>query len=112
MALNIWLDDIRPAPSGYIWVKSVNQAKSAIMKYEKSGVRFFIIDLDHDLGDFAYDGGDGYELVKWLIETGRNTSDYEIICHSMNPVGKANIMQLYKRYWRVNDLIENEEDAE
>jgi hypothetical protein len=78
-------------------VKSVNQAKSAIMKYEKSGVRFFVIDLDHDLGDFAYDGGDGYELVKWLIETGRNTSDYEIICHSMNPVGVQKMRAIIQR---------------
>lgn len=25
--MKIWLDDIRPAPKGYIWCKSVNNAK-------------------------------------------------------------------------------------
>lgn len=28
--MKIWLDDIRPAPEGYVWCKSVNSAKSVI----------------------------------------------------------------------------------
>lgn len=103
----LWVDDIRPMnfcvqmlrDYNCNSVKSVNQAKRAIENGEKMGCDRFIIDLDHDLGDFAFDGGDGYELVKWLIETERNTKNYVVQCHSMNPVGKANILALYSRYF-------------
>ena len=32
--MKIWLDDVRPAPDGYVWCKSVNKAKSTIAKME------------------------------------------------------------------------------
>lgn len=72
MALNIWLDDIRPAPNGFVWVKSVNQAKRVIIAAEMSYEEIFEINLDHDLGDYAGDGGDAICLVRWLAETGRS----------------------------------------
>ena len=25
--MRLWIDDVRPAPEGYIWIKSVNKAK-------------------------------------------------------------------------------------
>ena len=28
--MKLWIDDVRPAPEGYIWCKSVNEAKRAI----------------------------------------------------------------------------------
>lgn len=105
----LWLDDIRPFGGGIGALheyncgtaRSVNQAKNMIMKAEENGCDRFILDLDldHDLGDFAFDGGDGYELVNWLIETNRNTKDYVIQCHSMNVVGRNNILALRNRYF-------------
>lgn len=103
----LWVDDIRPInfciqmlrDYNCNSVKSVNQAKRAIENGEKMGCDRFIIDLDHDLGDYAKDGGDGYKLVEWLIETGRNTNNYQVCCHSMNPVGKEHIIGLRDRYW-------------
>ena len=32
--MKLWIDDVRPAPNGYIWVKTVNKAKSIIAKHE------------------------------------------------------------------------------
>lgn len=103
----IYLDDIRPFPFSFVeedyWVctpKSVNAAIRDIELCERNGYKDFILDLDHDLGDYYGEGGDGVELVKWLIETGRNTENYKIFCHSMNPVGRENILALYKRYWK------------
>ena len=54
--MKIWLDDIRPAPEGYVWCKSVNSAKSVIESAKEPNL---LIDCDHDLVDYAYDGGDG-----------------------------------------------------
>ena len=51
--MKIWLDDIRPAPEGYVWCKSVNIAKRTIESAEEP---ILLIDCDHDLGDYAYDG--------------------------------------------------------
>jgi hypothetical protein len=96
MALNIWLDDIRPAPSGYIWVKSVNQAQRVILGAENFGEDILELNLDHDLGDYAKDGGDGIKLVLWLAETGRH---YPIELHTLNPVGRENMQAIIDRYW-------------
>ena len=107
----VWLDDVRPLGgegTAYIGIlhdydcvvaHSVNEAKEAIIHAEQAGQNRFILNLDHDLGDYAKDGGDGYKLVEWLIETGRNTNDYFVCCHSMNPVGKEHILGLRDRYW-------------
>ena len=53
-----------------------------------------VIDLDHDAGDYAYDGGDYIKLLDWLEETERN---YPIRIHSMNPVGVENIRRIVRR---------------
>ena len=29
--MKLWIDDIRPAPAGYFWAKSVNEAKAIIL---------------------------------------------------------------------------------
>lgn len=101
MTYAIWLDDIRPTPSGsWVGVCSVNQAKTAIATYEQLGGTEFILDLDHDLGDYFEDGGDAVELVKWLIETGRNTQRYKVRLHTMNPIGRMNMQALIDRYWK------------
>lgn len=96
MALNIWLDDIRPAPSGYVWVKSVNQAKRLIIVAEIFYEEIFELNLDHDLGDYACDGGDGIKLVLWLAETERH---YPIKLHTQNVVGRENMQAIIDRYW-------------
>ena len=108
--MRIWVDDTRPAPVGYIWVKSVNEA---IERIEGSEIRvgmldynnplceedirelsIDVIDLDHDAGDYAYDGGDYIKLLDWLEETERN---YPIRIHSMNPVGVENMRRIIRR---------------
>ena len=100
--MKLWLDDVRPAPEGYIWCKSVRSAKDAIEARElfdgitwtyDNGTKellcpFELIDIDHDAGDYANDGGDYIKLLDWLEETGRN---YPIRIHSMNPVGRENM---------------------
>ena len=103
--MKLWIDDVRPAPEGYIWIKSVRLAKWSIEKYEHM-VRFAeehnlrgrvileVIDMDHDAGEYANDGGDYIKLLDWLEETGRN---YPIRIHSMNPVGSENMRAIIRR---------------
>ena len=112
--MKLWIDDVRPAPEGYIWAKSVNEAEAIIFDYEwwQEGIldeldfywldfigandtgKVELIDIDHDAGDYASDGGDYIKLLDWLEETGRN---YPIRIHSMNPVGVANMRRIIER---------------
>ena len=102
--MKIWIDDMRQAPSGYYWCHSVNEAKSVIIKEEHSICDPLnnyhtwniveLIDIDHDAGDYAFDGGDYIKLLDWLEETGRN---YPIRIHSQNPVGIANMRRIIRK---------------
>ena len=97
--MKLWIDDVRPAPEGYVWRKSVNATKQYIKEFERMYETFKldkveVIDIDHDAGEFIYDGGDYIKLLDWLEETGRN---YPICIHSMNPVGVANMRAIIER---------------
>ena len=120
--MKLWIDDVRPAPEGYICFKSVNEAKSNIEAIEQERDAFVekaqyqlnhhdlqgfisflgmasrreieVIDIDHDAGNYASDGGDYIKLLDWLEETGRN---YPIHIHSMNPVGIENMRRIIQR---------------
>ena len=95
--MKIWVDDVREPPSWntdlWQWVKSVNSAINAIEYFEK-WFKVELIDIDHDAGDYANDGGDYIKLLDWLEETGRS---YPIRIHSMNPVGRENMRAIIQR---------------
>lgn len=101
--MKLWVDDVRPAPEGYVWCKSVNEAKRKIysskatavyMDGRSNGYKIELIDIDHDAGEYASDGGDYIKLLDWLEKTGRN---YPIHIHSMNVVGKMNMEAICRR---------------
>ena len=123
--MKLWIDDVRPAPEGYTWDRSVNEAKWRIsyseamywalcmdekyksdeqlelggetrelIKEKKKLYQIEVIDIDHDAGEYATDGGDYIKLLDWLEETGRN---YPIRIHSMNPVGVENMRRIIQR---------------
>lgn len=94
--MKIWVDDIRETPIDYIGVKSVNEAIKVIQEAERQQIPIELIDLDHDLGDYAYDGGDGIKLLDWLVERG---TLYPIKLHTMNIVGRRNMQRMIDRYW-------------
>ena len=94
--MKLWLDDLRPVPYGYEGARSVNEAKQLILEAEHNGIEIEALDLDHDLGDYAYDGGDGIKLLDWLVE---NSLFYPIKLHTMNPVGRENMLRMIRRYW-------------
>lgn len=100
--MKLWLDDIRPIPKGYTHhAFSVNQAKFMIESAEelfKFGETIEVIDCDHDLGDYASDGGDGIKLLDWLVERG---TFYPIRLHTANPVGRDNMQRVINRFWDI-----------
>lgn len=91
----LWIDDLREPPktgNNWLWARSVNEAKTAIMFYERQYQADFIhIDLDHDAGDYVWDGGDYIEVLKWLEHQQLPDTGYTFHIHTMNPVGRDNM---------------------
>lgn len=93
-SMKLWVDDVRPAPDGYTWAKSVNEAIDILRHWMKCGVDIEVIDLDHDAGDYASDGGDYIKILDWLEYI---LVDIPIRIHSMNPVGVQNMRAIIQR---------------
>lgn len=106
--MKLWIDDTRPAPIGYIWCKSVNEAieriedseirigmldnNNPLCKEDIKELSIEVIDLDHDSGQFG--PPDYIKVLDWLEETERN---YPIRIHSMNVVGVENMRRIIRR---------------
>lgn len=91
--MRLWLDDIRSTPEGWVRAYSVNQAKELI---RAAGDDFEFASLDHDLGEFEPDGGDGYRLTYWMLEEFHNGVNYfprlGIRVHSANLTGARRML--------------------
>ena len=101
--MRLWIDDIRHAPTGFVWAKTSKEAKAAIMFYERtfSGEDTIVISLDHDAGEFAQDGKDYIEVLNWLETEGIVDTGYFFHIHSMNSVGAENMRKIIqKNGWR------------
>ena len=94
ITIKLWLDDVRPAPEGYLWAHSVWRAIKEIDLADIRGEAIELIDIDHDAGDYWQYGGDYIRLLDWLEETGRN---YPIRIHSQNVVGVMNMRRIIER---------------
>ncbi len=113
----LWIDDLRDPPNRaderYIIARSVNEAKEKIetldqdnwMEWWIEGTPieelswFDIIDLDHDAGVYAPDGGDYINILNYLEERAYHgykvTAKFRI--HSFNPVGVVNMRAIIER---------------
>ena len=87
--MNIFLDDIRPAPEDYILVRSGREFVELVLK-NKYNIN--IVSLDHDLGNNIT----GYDVAKWIVIN--DIWPNKIIIHTQNPVGKENMYKLLERY--------------
>ena len=67
-----------------------------IEEIESAGGIVELLDLDHDLGEYAQFGGDAIKILDYLAE--RETF-YLIAIHTANPVGRANMERMIERYW-------------
>lgn len=55
---------------------------------------FDMIMLDHDLSDADYNAPTGYDFVKYMVDN--NIKARYVVCHSMNPSGRANMCAYLK----------------
>ena len=124
--MKIWLDDIRPAPDGWIWIKSYGEFMECLYDphgYEEldgfvdtDSVYDYIIEeisFDHDLGrNGAYPSiydKTGYDVAKGFVDFHIDEDYWSVVwsekpqwpkwkVHSANPVGAENIRKLLENY--------------
>lgn len=109
--MKLWLDDMRPLPkvapgtqTGWVLAHSVNEA----IEIMKTGEVVFA-SLDHDLGIWSSEGGNGIKLLDWMAEN--NIWPIEgISVHSSNPVGVQQMLALIERYAPYKGEKHNSED--
>lgn len=100
--VKIWLDDVRPAPSGWIHAKNYKEFWFAIHEHLRE---ISAISLDHDLGEQKT----GYDAV-CLLETlasGGTLPRVNLRAHSANPVGVQKILAAFdsiERLWKEQGL--------
>jgi len=121
--MRLWVDDVRPAPEGYEWCQSVNEAIEEIIlsewhveidwkmyettkmvrplsdslhrwKERAENEKIELIDIDHDAGDYADQGGDFIKVLDYMEE---HYLKAPIRIHSANAVGVANMRQIIER---------------
>lgn len=100
--MKLWIDDLRTAPEGYVWCKTVNEAKTVILCMNMMTTiectdnipRITLIDLDHDAGDYSKFGGDYIEILNWLEKQGWS---FNIRLHTMNSVGRENMRRIIQK---------------
>ena len=128
--MKLWIDDVRPAPKGYVWCKSVVDAIGCIGLFEKTvacyqweidtanfpqlhrGLHPIVENLQKELEkhkieliDIDHDAGefvkDGGDYIRLLDWLEETGRNYPIRIHSMNPVGVANMRAIiYRNNWR------------
>lgn len=119
--INLWLDDQRPAPEGWVHVKTVWEAIALI----KSG-QVQKASLDHDLGlcpccerheietkelnHIPKKRGNctcmtGYKLCLWMADNDKWPKEKPTV-HSQNPVGAFAMKSIIDKYWKDTDEVE------
>lgn len=100
--MKFWINNVGPTLDGYIWCKSIDEAKEQIEDIEKEQQYFYNLALNSfhygkndafhklilmcerrkiEVIDINRDSGDYIHFLDWLEKTGRN---YPIHIHSMN----------------------------
>ena len=108
--VKIWVDDVRPTPSGYMTIQSVDEF---IEWFDKNGSdKIEVLDLDHDAGKFHSKGGDYIRILDYLEIQG--VDDLRVRIHSDNPVGRQNMQRIIKKNgWKEDyDLMADAEQVD
>jgi hypothetical protein len=97
--MKLWVDDIRPAPEGYILCRSTNEALRLIVANID---KIKTINLDHDMGDTF--GGDAINILTELERKSYRDENFKqevdkitFKLHSMNPVGVENMRAIIQK---------------
>jgi hypothetical protein len=90
--MKLWVDDERPAPDGWVWAKTSDEAIAHLIHADGFDVPMDAMSLDHDLG-----GEDTTRpIVLWLCEN--DWWPERVYVHTANPVGREWLEGMVDRY--------------
>ena len=124
--MKLWIDDYRPAPEGYVWCKSVNEAKRLIQENEEiynkilNEIRIGIINDEIEKGsveehelwkkaglqeitlididhDAVHCANKGGDYIRLINWLEKTGRNYPIHIHSINPVSIENMRRIIER---------------
>jgi hypothetical protein len=122
----IYLDDVRMPiqKDGWVVVRSYNEFVDKVNEIGLENIE--LISLDHDLGDTAMDEWyrnvyhnytldynnitekTGMDCAKWLVEQWMDGKPVvDVVVHSANAIGSANISGYINNYRHINRLPQN-----
>ncbi|MDI4645635.1 cyclic-phosphate processing receiver domain-containing protein [Cohnella hashimotonis] len=81
--INVYLDDVRPCPAGFVAAYSAEECLLLLREYEVD-----ILSLDYELG---YGQPNGFAVVAGLIAAG--THPREVYVHSSSMMGRAQMVK-------------------
>lgn len=108
--MNLWLDDLRVAPPGWTWAKTVDEAVKLVLSQVQAEDPIVYMSLDHDLGHAPdcpgcaeehlehIDSTNGTKFVIWMCQDDSRWPVCRPMVHSMNPVGAERMRALIDRY--------------
>jgi len=86
--INVYLDDIRPCPKGFVLARS---AEECMLLLRESKID--ILSLDHDLG---WSQPTGFDVAKYIVD--KQKFPREIYLHTSSEIGRSNMFQLLYRH--------------
>lgn len=96
----VYVDDIRTPDYGCIQFHNVNDTISYLRRMYKMGNTDFYLDLDHDAGDYANQGGDYINILRTLEDMRHSGHikhmNVRVHFHTMNVVGRENMRAIIR----------------
>lgn len=107
--INIWLDDLREAPTGFVRCYWPDEVIDLYKKSLLTGEQINCISLDHDLGNDRR--GTGYDVVVAIEQSvfDGNPPPNKILIHSANSAAR---MRMEAGIQSINMLWNNKKDFE
>src|SRR5690606_20433929 len=85
--INLYLDDLRACPAGFVLARTAEECIAMLMEYEVQ-----ILSLDYELG---WNAPNGLEVARFMaMNLTEETFPKQIYMHSSSPSGRAQMYQL------------------
>ena len=100
MTISIFLDDLRPTPTGFERTYTVPETVELIQNCQKKNIAIDILSLDNDLGE---NEAEGYTLLDWLegqfFEDDSFLLPQKIVIHSDNAAVRERMEMVIARLY-------------
>ena len=95
--MKIWLDDVRPAPEGWVWVTDVYALLTLIGTEGLPNIE--TISFDNDLGTGRLEGHEALSIIEETVMEQGVTKVPDLRPHTANPVARQRMKVIIRRIY-------------